>query len=59
MKHYLISGLLDISLMTTSCEQVKKGNEEMISISSLPFYCTIPPLYSNAKRPIVISSGAA
>ena len=30
MNHYLISGFLDISPMTTSCEQVKKGNEEMI-----------------------------
>lgn len=38
MNHYLISGFLDISLMTTSYKQMKKGNEEMISISSLPFF---------------------
>lgn len=36
--------------LTTSCEQVKKGSEEMISISSLPFsYILSTPLF-HAQR---------
>lgn len=46
MKHYLLSSLPDTPPLTTFCEQLKKGNEEMISISSPPFsYPLSTPLF--------------
>ena len=56
MKHYLLSSLPDTPPLTTSCEQVKKGNEEMISISSLPFSYPLPLPYSTPSALYTASS---